>query len=83
MRCDFQGQISNSDTAAPVSLRTCALGVLILSDLAGAQEAQVGSFLGIGEIPGESQLPQPLMFVSQSVPGTRHGNEEAFKVTLF
>ena len=29
------------------------------------RKARWGGPLGIGEIPGESQLPQPLMFVSQ------------------
>lgn len=60
MRCDFRGQISNSDTAAPVSLRTCALGVPDPSvTLQGPfRKPRLGVSLGIGEIPGESQ-PAP------------------------
>ena len=70
MRCDFQGQTSKSDTAAPVCLsqnmclRSPDPSVTLQEPF---RKARWGGPLGIGEIHGESQLPQPLMFISQSL----------------
>ena len=68
MRCDLQGQTSKSDTAAPVYLSQdmCLRGPDPSVTLQGPfRKARWGGPLGIGERPGESQLPQPLTFVSQ------------------